>query len=129
MGAVGSAVPRAFFLFLPIFALLLELFYRRQGYFMDHLVFSLYYHAFVFLTFSLFFLVGMTRSWMPGVITLPVGIALLVWPLVYLPIGLRRVYGGSKRVTAFKLAGLGVLYLPALFFGFLALTVFALARF
>src|SRR5262245_37784430 len=59
-GAVGSAVPRVFFLLLPIFAGLLELFYRRRGYYVDHLVFSLYYHAFVFVVFSLMFLMSRT---------------------------------------------------------------------
>ncbi len=64
--AVGSAVPRAFFLFLPIFAGLLELFYRRQGYYVDHLVFSLYYHAFVFVVFSSLFLMSRTDGLLPG---------------------------------------------------------------
>jgi len=42
---------RAFFVFLPLFALFLELLYRKQGYLVDHLIFSLYYHAFVFVMF------------------------------------------------------------------------------
>lgn len=126
---ITGNIPRAFFVFLPLFALLLELFYRKQGYYVDHLVFSLYFHAFVFLTFSLFFLVGMSRSWMPEALTFPVRLALIIWPFVYLAIALRRVYGGSRRITALKLAGLGVLYLPLLFLGFLALTVLALALF
>ena len=64
--AVGAAIPRAFFLFLPIFAGLLELFYRRQGYYVDHLVFSLYYHAFVFVVFSALFLMSRTDRLLPG---------------------------------------------------------------
>ena len=40
--AAYASVPRLFFLFLPLFALLLELFYRTQGYYFEHLVFSLY---------------------------------------------------------------------------------------
>ena len=50
--AVYSNVPRAFFFLLPLFALFLELLYRKQGYLIDHLVVSLYYHVFVFLNLT-----------------------------------------------------------------------------
>jgi hypothetical protein len=111
VGAVGSAVPRAFFLFLPIFAVLLKLFYRREGYFVDHLVFSLYYHAFVFLVLLALFLVSRTDAWLPGSVRALATAGLLAWLVAYLPIALRRVYGGSRWKTVFKLAGLGVIYL------------------
>jgi hypothetical protein len=111
VGAVGSAVPRAFFLFLPIFAVLLKLFYRREGYFVDHLVFSLYYHAFVFLVLLALFLVSRTDAWLPGSFRALVSAGLVAWLVAYLPIALRRVYGGSRWKTVFKLAGLGVIYL------------------
>lgn len=108
--AVGAAVPRIFFLFLPIFAALVKLFYRRQGYYLDHLVFSLYYHAFVFVVFSMLFLLSRTGGWLPGFVRGVIGVGLLVWLLTYLPLALRRVYGGSNSKTFFKLAGLGVTY-------------------
>jgi hypothetical protein len=111
VGAVGSAVPRAFFLFLPIFAVLLKLLYRREGYFVDHLVFSLYYHAFVFLVLLALFLVSRTDAWLSGPFRALVSAGLLAWLAAYLPIALRRVYGGSRWKTFFKLAGLGVIYL------------------
>jgi hypothetical protein len=108
--AVGANVPRMFFLFLPIFAGLLELFYRRQGYYVDHLVFSLYYHAVVFLVFSGFFLVSRTDAWLPGWTRGALGTLLAAWLVAYLPMALRRVYGGSWRMTLLKVAGLAVLY-------------------
>ena len=37
-----------------------------KAYFVDHLVFSLYYHAFVFLVLSALFLVSRTDAWLPG---------------------------------------------------------------
>jgi uncharacterized protein DUF3667 len=111
--AAGAAVPRVSFLFLPIFAGLLKLFYRRQGYYLDHLVFSLYYHAFVFVLFSLLFLVSRTDPWLPGFVRAVVGTGFLVWLVAYLPVALRRVYGGSNLRTAFKLMGLAVTYLAA----------------
>ena len=108
--AVGANVPRVFFLFLPIFAGLLELFYRRQGFYFDHLVFSLYYHAVVFLAFSAFFLISRTDAWLPGWTRATLGWLLIAWLVAYLPMALRRVYGGSRRKTLLTLAGLGVLY-------------------
>jgi hypothetical protein len=109
--AVYANVPRTFFLLLPMFALLLELFYRRQGYYIDHLIFSLYYHAFVFLGFAALFVAGHMRLWMPGVVNVPLRLAVLVWIVAYLPMGLRRVYGGSRRSTGLKTIGIGILYL------------------
>jgi hypothetical protein len=89
--AVGAAVPRAFFLFLPIFAGLLKLFYRREGYYVDHLVFSLYYHAFVFIVLSGLFLLSRTDPWLPNIVRASIGWTLLAWLFAYLPIALRRV--------------------------------------
>ena len=106
-------VPRAFFLCLPIFALLLELFYRKQGYYVEHLVFSLYYHAFVFLNFASLFLLGRASVWLPDVLVRPLRWALLLWLVAYLPMALRTTYGGSWLKTALKVIGLGVLYLVA----------------
>lgn len=105
-----AMVPRLFFLFLPLFALFLELFYRRQGYYFDHLVFSLYYHAFAFLSFSILFLIEQSNAWVPTYVSRPVAFAVVAWLLLYLPIALRRVYGGSWPMTLMKVAGLGVVY-------------------
>ncbi len=45
----AANLPRAFFLLLPIFALLLTLLYLRHGYrYLDHLTFALHFHAFAF---------------------------------------------------------------------------------
>ena len=118
-------IPRAFFLFLPIFALLLKLFYWRH-YYVEHLVFALYYQAFLFLTFALYFLVG----WLPGVLSGPLRVALLLWPLAYVPIALRSVYGGSRVTTAVKAAGLVVLYVFGfVIFGFGFVTYMAVITF
>jgi hypothetical protein len=108
-------IPRAFFLFIPIFASMLKLFYWKQGYYLEHLVFALYFQAFLFLTFALNFVAG----WLPGFLSGPLRVALLLWPLAYVPIALRRVYGGSRIVTAAKTAGLVALYVFGfVFFGF-----------
>ena len=47
---------------------------------------------------------------MPTFVSLPVTVAVVVWLLAYLPIALRRVYGGSWRKTLLKVSALGILY-------------------
>jgi len=106
-------MPRAFFVYLPVFAIFLKLLYRKQGYLLDHLFFSLYYHAFVFLNFSLFFLARLAGRYLPGPAGAVLGLLLFVWLVSYLPIALRRVYGGSRWLTGVKLVALGVLYAGA----------------
>ena len=46
---ISDTIPVALFFLLPIFALLLKLFYWRKGRFAHHLVFSFYYFSFLFL--------------------------------------------------------------------------------
>ena len=74
---------------------------------------SLDCHAFVFLDFSLLFLARESRPFLPAPVNWIIGLSLFAWLLAYLPIALRRVYGGSRLVTAVKLGALGVLYLGA----------------
>jgi hypothetical protein len=122
-------IPRAFFLFVPISARLLMLFYWKRGYFVDHLVFALYYHAFVFLGFSMLFVLG-RATWLPGLLSGPLWWAIVLWLLAYLPMALRRVYGGSWLKTVLKSIGFGVLYLIGFvmigltFVGFMAVVTF-----
>ena len=73
-------------------------------------MFSLYYHAFVFLMFSAVFLVRQFGGPLPGVVRALIALTLFGWLFAYLPIALRRVYGGSRLATGTKLAGLGMMY-------------------
>ena len=102
-------IPRAFFVFLPIFALLLSLFYWRR-YYIEHLVFALYYQAFVFLALAIGFLLG----WLPNLLARSLRWALVPWLIVYLLIALRRVSGDSWAKTACK----GILLIPLYVIGF-----------
>lgn len=53
LGAVRDSIPIAMFILLPIFALLIKLFYWRRGHFAHHLVFSFYFFSYLFTVFSL----------------------------------------------------------------------------
>ena len=128
LAAFGN-VPRTFFVLLPLFALLLELFYRAQGYYLEHLIFSLYYHAFVFYLLAIRFAFGGLDDWLPWFIRIPIASVMWGWLLAYLPLALRRVYGGSWPKTALKVVGLGVLYLPLMGLSMVVMLFVALARF
>jgi len=89
-----SYAPYAIFLMMPVFALYLKLLYlgsgRRYG---EHFLFALHSNAFAFLMLSLF---AVAHNW--GFVRFVV----LVWLTFYLPTALRRVYGGSRKVTALR---------------------------
>jgi hypothetical protein len=127
--AVFGNIPRTFFVLLPVFALLLELFYRKQGYYIEHLVFSLYYHAFVFSWFTVILLVDEGDNWLFAPLRNAIGIAMGVWMIAYLPLAVRRVYQGSWIKTLLKVAGLHLLYGIAMVVTMIAALFIALARF
>ena len=90
-------------------------------------MFSLYYHAFVFLVFSSLFFMSQTDGLFPGTVRTAIGFALVGWLVAYLPIALRRVYGGSRWITFFKLVGLGVMYLAVFWVGFMSVLLIGLS--
>jgi hypothetical protein len=94
-------IPRLMFLLLPIFALLLKLIYiRSHRLYIEHLVFSLHWHAFVFLMLTLL----MLSPWAPLSIA-----ALLAIP-ISLFAAMRTVYKQSRLKTLVKFVLLGVAY-------------------
>jgi hypothetical protein len=116
--ALLGNLPRAFFVLLPIFALLLKLFYWRQArYYLDHLIFALYHHAFGFMALTL--LVILRRPWVPGWLAPPLVPVLWLWFFAYPALALRKVYGGTWWKTSLKFTGLLSIY----FFAFLATMV------
>ena len=52
---------------------------------------------------------------LPAPVGIVIGLVLFGWLFAYLPIALRRVYGGSRLMTGAKLVSLGVLYVLAFF--------------
>ncbi|HKD21432.1 MAG TPA: hypothetical protein VKB71_05440, partial [Rhizomicrobium sp.] len=101
-GPLTAWMPRALIILLPLFALLLALFYWRQRtkfYFVDHLVFSLNFHTFVFA--FLLVAAGLAQI-LPGAVV--AGFGSLVLGL-YLLLAMKRFYGqgwfwtGAKFVT------------------------------
>ena len=108
--AFYANIPRAFFVFLPLFALFLELLYRKQGYWWITSSSRSTTTPSSSSMFSLLFLARMLAPLLPGFLDLLIALVLIAWLLAYLPVALRRVYGGSRLVTGAKLVTLGMLY-------------------
>jgi hypothetical protein len=112
-----SNCSRAMFVLVPLFALLLRIAYRNRRYhYPAYVYFSLHYHAFVFLIFSLMLLAGMMK--IDALHTAFGWIVFLGVPL-YLYLAMRRVFGGSRKRTLLRLVTLGMLYTPCLALGVL----------
>jgi hypothetical protein len=115
-----SYVPYAMFCLMPLFALYLKLLYwgsgRRYG---EHLLFALHSNAFAFAQFCLL-IVTTSLGW--GLASF----ALVLWLLAYLPLAMRRVYGGSRWTTAARWVVLSVLHLMSLLAAIMAAVGFAI---
>jgi hypothetical protein len=117
-GPLTTWIPRVFFLLLPLFALLLALFYWRQHrkfYFVDHLVFSLAFHSFVF---ALLIVAIVAAQILAGGF-----VAWLVFGAVglYLLLAMKRFYSQGWVISVIKFGALSFIYMifflmPALVF-------------
>lgn len=100
-------IPRVFFLLLPIFAILLEIFYirqRRKYYFVDHMVFSLSIHTFVFAI--LIMAIGAAQL-LPGGDVAELIFAAMA---IYLFLAMKRFYAQGWTVTAIKFLAISFVY-------------------
>ncbi|MDQ2988132.1 MAG: DUF3667 domain-containing protein [Pseudomonadota bacterium] len=94
-------VPYAMFCIMPLFALYLKLLYLRSGRtYGEHMLFALHSNAFAFLLLGLIW--AIPGGW--------VDTALFLWLLAYLPVAMRRVYGGGKLATAARWTVLMTVY-------------------
>ena len=96
--AFFDSVPIALFFMLPLFALILKLFYWRRGVFAHHLVFSFYFFSFLFIVLG--FLIAV-NEW---VIDLPnvMDWLIMLSTFIYLWLGLRRFYNQNYFVSLLK---------------------------
>ena len=93
VGAVIKLLPKGMFLLLPLFAALLALIYRRsKRKYVEHIIFSLHFHAFVFILLS----VAMITTW-PFAWVIAFGLF-----YVYLYLAMKRVYGQGWGKTLVK---------------------------
>jgi hypothetical protein len=97
--ALTSAFPKAMFVLMPLFGLLVYAFYwRRERLYVPHFYFAVHFHAFAFVMLAIFDAMGLLH-WGPLRI---VRAAVLLAPFPYLAVALRRVYGGGRLITLLK---------------------------
>ena len=113
-------LPQLMFLMLPLFALVIQLLYLFSGYYyLQHLVFGLNFHSFVYLLY----LLGQAAALFTDALS---GFFLLAL-VVYLPLSLRRVYGSSIAGAVAKSVAIGLLYGLLLVAGFALMSMLTLA--
>lgn len=97
LGVLYDTVPVAMFILLPIFALILKLFFFRRGRYSHHLVFGFYFFSFLFTVFSLILLVN-------KIIEIPDWIdTLLVFStFIYLFLAIKKFYGQGYIMSFIK---------------------------
>jgi len=117
--AIEHRIPTLLFLGVPLFALLLKLLYLGSGrYYVEHLIFSLHLHTWLFLVFMLGNGYLKLASFGPGWIGTLAAWAIALWALWYVFRSFRVVYGQGRWLTAMKILTLGMVH----FFALLGLT-------
>jgi hypothetical protein len=98
--SIASTLPKAMFVLVPVFALLLRLLYRKSGrFYAEHFLFTLHFHAFAFLALAF----GLVLTTLLGLGRLPV---MQFFIMGYLFLALRRVHDEPRGRTAAKTAAL-----------------------
>jgi hypothetical protein len=115
MQAFLGTVPTALFLLMPVFALLLKLFYLGSGkLYLEHMVVALYSHAWLLLMllggFILGAITGSTAAPWVAIVGTFVAIGMWVWVPAYLFVMQLRVYREHWLITTLKFFMIGSIY-------------------
>ncbi|HEX6693952.1 MAG TPA: DUF3667 domain-containing protein [Longimicrobiales bacterium] len=111
--------PTMMFVLLPVFALIMKLFYWRR-YYAEHFIYSLHTHAFAFMIFTALALLPDAGA--GGVLSK----VLFAWLMVYPLIALRRVYAQGWMLTFVKYLVVGSIYVVVFGLAMYVQTVIAL---
>lgn len=115
--------PRMIFILMPLFALLLKLLYvRRDFYYSEHLIFTIFLYDFVYLVGSIIILVSQVEWlwWLEA--------ALYISIFIYLYKAMRKVYQQPRAKTIFKFILLNFLFFFFVSFGIVGLALIAFIR-
>jgi len=126
-----EALPYMMFIILPIFAIFLKLFYAfSKRYYIEHLVFLLHNHAFIYMVLMIEVISEFTAdklnkldSGMASIVADALdGLATLLfyWMLIYVFLAMKRFYQQGWGATITKTLLLGFIYIMMISFGFMA---------
>ncbi|MDN5201739.1 DUF3667 domain-containing protein [Fulvivirgaceae bacterium BMA10] len=121
-----SIISKLYFVLLPVFALILQLlYYKKKRLYLGHFIFSLHFHSFVFVLFSVYLLITTYLFAGHVIINGVVLTTFLVLVALYLYIALKRVYEQNYIKTFLKFVLLTGSYLIIMIsFLLLALLIF-----
>lgn len=119
---VFELLPATMFVLLPLVALLLKFWYTfAKKYYVEHLIFALHNHSFLFVLLLIMMLANTFVGWREpsedGLLTTAVNVinvAIWTWIPIYLLISLKRVYQQGWGLTILKYSCIGVSYLVLL---------------
>ena len=124
LGKLLDNVPAGLFVLLPLMALILKLLYPlSKRYYVEHLLFVVHYHAFIFLILSLQILFDRLVAWvsLPDGVAAATGFAVAIYILVYFYKAMRRVYEQGHWLTTMKF----ILLIMTYFVGLMMILAFA----
>jgi Protein of unknown function (DUF3667) len=119
VGFIFKNLPFMMLVLVPIFALILKLFYvRRSHFYITHLIHALHLHSFSYFLYSLAILVGLIFSKSNGTTSL-IWFSALVLVTIYSYLSFLKVYkqGKSKTLIKFMITGMIYLFLGQILFG------------
>jgi hypothetical protein len=119
---VFDILPATMFVLLPVVALIFKFWYLfAKRYYVEHLIFSLHNHSFIFVSLIMLLLTNVAGSYLnshgyPAVVTATewLVIAISVWIPLYLLISLRVVYQQGWWLTVGKFFVIGISYVTLL---------------
>ncbi|GCC50808.1 DUF3667 domain-containing protein [Chryseotalea sanaruensis] len=123
MNDMMENTPKMIFILMPFFALLLKLFYvRRDFYYSEHLIFTIFFYDFIYLIGSLIILASKVEWlwWLE--------LGLYMWIFIYLYKAMRKVYKQGRAKTVIKFLLLNFLFLFVVSFGIAGLALIAFIR-
>jgi hypothetical protein len=127
MDSFMHRLPYVLFLSLPFFALILKLLYvrRKNFFYSDHAVFTLYHYIFSFILLLIYFLIAAMQDWTGFGVFNFIGAILLFSGGVHLYFGMKRFYGQGKLKTFGKFILLNILGLIVMSLLMLGLIIFS----
>lgn len=119
---VLDVLPGTMFVLLPLVALLLKFWYLfAKKYYVEHLIFALHNHAFIFVTAIILILLSVFTEWREPAGEGPVTTAMywvktiiITWIPIYMLLSLKRVYQQGWGLTLAKYAAVSISYLMLL---------------
>jgi len=110
--AIVHNIPKAMFVFLPLLALAMKpLYWRPKRYYVEHLLFLIHNHAFIFLVLTILALLEMI-TFLSGRLGL-LEFAVWIYIIWYLYRGMRNVYQQRRAMTVAKYFAVGFFYFCA----------------